>query len=144
MHLAGAVTLWLVLLHNLSPQQAGSTELGYLHEVVLRDTHVELDTLSGFRSIDTGLGEDVQVLSTPGQSVAQLLIDVAAGIVQRHAVDVDALVAGQLLQGLNKRLTLSEYGRHVLTLLQDFLNGVEVDASLQLGQRVILLLEVSH
>lgn len=54
-HLACTVALRLILLHNLSPQQAGGTELSNLHEVVLGDTHIELDALGSGINIDAGI-----------------------------------------------------------------------------------------
>ena len=143
-HLASAVALWLILLHYLGPQQTGSTELGYLHEIVFRHTHIELHALGSLSRFHAGLGEDIQVLSTPGQSIAQLLVDVGTGIVQHHAVDVDTLVTRQLGKSIDKRLGKLQNSRHILAFAHDFADRIEVDATLQLSKRVVLLLEVSH
>ena len=69
-HFARAVALGLILLHNLCPQHAAGTELGNLHEVVLRNTHVELDALGSGIHIDTGIHQLLQVFVTPGQRIA--------------------------------------------------------------------------
>ena len=144
MHLASAVTLGLILFYNLCPEQTGSTELGYFHEIVLRDTHVELDTLGSLGGIDASLGQQVQILSTPGKGIAQFLIDIGTSIVERHAVHIDALIARQLCQGLNERLSAFKNGRNILSLAQDLADGIEIDATLQISQRIVLLLEIVH
>ena len=145
MHLAGTVTLRLILLHYLCPQQTGSTELGNLHEVVVANAHIELDALGSLCHLDTSLGKNVQVFSTPSEGITQLLIDIGTSIVQSHAVHVNALVARQLGKNLNELGSyLGTKCGGVLALGEHFANGVEVNASLQLCQRTGVLLEVSH
>ena len=143
-HLAGAVALGLVLLHNLSPKQTSCTELGDFHEVVFAHTHVELDALRCLSGIDTSLGQLLQVFVTPGQCVAEFLIDVGTAVVERYAVDVDAAELRQFLQCLDEGLSLGQHSRRVLTLEENLLHRVEVDAALQFLQVVALLLEIGN
>ena len=144
MHLASAVALGFVLLHNLSPEHTGGTELGDFHEVVLAHAHIELDALGSLSGIHASLGQDVQIFGTPCECITKFLIDVSTSIVQRYSVDIDALVAWQFNQRFNERLGAFEHGRHILALAEHLADGVEVDAALQLCQWVVLSLEVLH
>ena len=130
-HLACAVALGLILLHDGSPQHTCSTELGNLHEVVARDTEVELHGLGSLLYGHASLHEGMQVFVSPGEGIAQLLADVRAGIVHREGIYSYALVAGQCLHGLHEGLQGLGIFANLLTLADELVDGVIVDRAAQ-------------
>ena len=77
-HLTSAVTLRLVLLHYLCPQQTCSTELGNLHEVVLRDAHIKFNLLGREGRVNACTDKLLHVFVTPSEGITQFLHDVSA------------------------------------------------------------------
>ena len=141
-HLACTIALGLILLNNLCPEQTCSTELGNLHEVVLRDTHVKLDSLGSLGSIHTSLGELSEIFITPSQGITQFLHDISTGIVEVSRVDSHHAILGIILQGIDDSRSLGDDSLGVLTLHHDAVDGVEVDASHELLLVITLLVEV--
>ena len=142
-HLASAITLRLVLLYNLSPQQAGGTELGNLHEIVLANTHIKLDALSSQIHIHTSIGQLLQILVTPSQSIAQLLNDVGTCIVKCIAMNDDAAEIGILLERLGQFRTKGEHRCYILTRHHNLLHGVPLNRAYYLFLVVTLLGPIS-
>ena len=143
-HLAGALALGVILLNNLSPEHTGCAELGNLHEVVAADAHVELDFLGGEVNGNAGLHHLVEVFLTPGEGVAQLLIDVGTAVAEQVAVNHHATQVGEVLQLLYQLRHVGQQHSGVLALHQHTLDGVETDAADNLGLVVALLLVVGH
>ena len=129
-HLASAVALGFVLLHNLCPKLAGGTEFGNLHEVDGRNAHVELDAAGHLVGSESGVGHHGHPLVAPCQGVAQFLIDICAGVVQHHAVNTEHL---QPLHGLGHIHQLGCRGSDVAgeghTVLKHPLERVEADGA---------------
>ena len=97
-HLASAVALGVVLLHDLSPQHACCTELSNFHEIYCRYTHVELDAGSNFLSRNTCLGEHCHPFITPSEGIAKLLVNESTCIVEHYCVNAENT---QILHRLN-------------------------------------------
>ena len=135
-HLRTVLILRLILLHNLSPEQTGGTELGNLHEVVLADTHVEFHLTGSQVNVDTSVDELLQVLITPSQSIAQFLYDVGTGVVKCFRVYGHHMGLRIGLQQFNNLRTVCQTRCHILTLSKHVLNGVETN-----GERKFLLIE---
>ena len=142
-HLASAIALWLVLLHNLSPQQACGTELSYFHEVVLAHAHIKLDALGSQVNIDTSISQLLQVLVTPSQRIAQLLNDVSTSIVECIAMNHDATEVRIVLERLGQLRSEGQYGRYILALEHHLLHRVPLDRAHYLLLVVALLLPVT-
>ena len=83
-HLAGTITLWLILLYYLSPEHTCGTELRNLHEIVLGNTHVELYLRCRESRFYAGIYKLLQILVTPWQSITQLLYDISAAVAKSH------------------------------------------------------------
>ena len=101
LHLAGTVASGIVLFYNLSPQHAGGTELGQLHEVVGRDAEVEFDSIGNLIDRETFLGKSGQPFVTPSQGETQLLRNERTGIVQHHGIDSQHSEERQLFHGFD-------------------------------------------
>lgn len=78
--------------HDIGPQHTGSAEFCYFKEVIGTDTEIELYLL-GYQSCrQSGIGQLVHVFITPSQRIAQFLIDICTGIVQRQRIHVQDAV----------------------------------------------------
>ena len=115
-HLASAITLRLVLLHNLSPKQTGCTELCNLHEIVLADTHIKLNALGSEVCINTSINQLLQILITPCQRIAKFLNNVGTGIIKRIGANSDTTEVGIRLENLNKLRAKCKNRRYILAL----------------------------
>ena len=139
----GSLLVVGVLLDDLSPQHASGTELGNLHEVDAADAEVELDATGSFFCRHAGFDEFIEILASPSQGVAKLLIDVSAAVVQEVGVDVDAAELRQLGESSDECGSELQGRRCVLALLEHLRDGIEVNAALELSEVVALLGEVS-
>ena len=131
------------MLHDLCPEHTCCTELGNLHEVVATDAHVELNLLGCEVNGNASLHHFIEVFLTPGEGVAQFLIDVGAAVVEQVAVHHHATQVGEVLQLLHELRHVGQEHRGILTLHQHSLNGVEADAADNLLAVVALLVVVS-
>ena len=98
-HLAAAVALGFVLLHNLAPQHAGGTNLGNLHEVVAACGEVEHEVLGHLVHGEAAVGEVCHHVVGGGEGEGKFLHDAGAGVVDIAAVDSQHAEAGKVLFG---------------------------------------------
>ena len=141
MHLAGLLAVG-VLADNLGPQHARGAQFGNLHEIYAVDAEVELDVGGSLFSRNAGFGELLEILVAPGQSVAQILIAVGAGIGELVGVDGHSAEIGISLQGGHHLGRSLEYFTGVLALHHHLFDGVEGDAARDAGGVVALAAEV--
>ena len=82
-NLARALALRSILLHYLSPKHASCAEFCKFHEVVGRDTHIELDSLCSIVGRNACISKDVHPFGTPSKSIAEFLIDISTGVAEQ-------------------------------------------------------------
>ena len=117
-----------VLLDDLCPEHTGGTEFGKLHEEVRRDAHVEFDAAVDGAGVEAGLCQQCHPLSAPSQSVAELLGDVGAGVVEHICVYGEAAEILDRLHGLvESQSGLFDIFREFKAMLEQALEGVEID-----------------
>ena len=130
----GCLTLILLAVgaDDLGPEPASCAELCQLHEVVGPDAEDELDAARQLLDREAALGELVDELSTDGEGVAQLLVDIGTSIVEAEGIDRQHAVAGEGTDSLeDPRCSVCplRVGNPLDELL---LEGVEVDRALAL------------
>ena len=85
-HLACAIAGRIVSLHDLGPEHTAGAELGKFHEVIGRNTHIELHAASHLIDSQTGFGHHCEPFGTPCESIAELLGDICACVIEHIAV----------------------------------------------------------
>ena len=85
-HFASAIALRIVLLHDLSPKHASSTEFCQFHEIDSGDAHIEFDTACHFVGAEAGVGELSHPFITPRERIAKFLINVGTGVAEHFAI----------------------------------------------------------
>ena len=141
-HLARAVALRLILLHDFGPQQTCRTELGNLHEIVFRYTHVEFDAPCRQIHVYSRLYELMQVFITPGQCISQLLHDVCTRVVQSLRVHHDTTHVGIIFQLLHEYGSRGKQRCGVLASDHHLLDRVEAYSTDDLLLVVAFFLEI--
>ena len=129
--------------HDIGPQHTGSAEFCYFKEVIGTDTEIKLYLL-GYQSCrQSGIGQLVHVFITPSQRVAQFLIDICTGIVQRQRIHVQDTVFRKHGGSFNQSLGSSHHIALFLAFGKHLVEIIVVNGTLQLREVIIFLLEIT-
>ena len=141
-HLASAVTFWLILLYDICPKHTSCTELSNLHEVVLRNTHIELYLLCCKSWFYASINELLKIFVTPRESITEFLNDISATIAKSNRIDCNTTEVRIILESFYKSRSNSKKFLDILALHYHFLDWIPINGTYNFLLIIFLLFEI--